>query len=412
MFAQEIPLNELTCQHRLLSSTRTRGFRKTVGALAAGAAFLAGALGLPAAHASETNPKFRVVHDFTSSTDGAWPAGALISDKDGNLYGTTSTGGPNGAGTVFKLAPDGTESLIHTFNGVDGNLPMSGLLKGPHGKFYGVTEIGGKYGAGNVYEVTKDGVLTSIFEFGATPGDGWNPVCDLAWGPHGELVGTTVNGGANGYGTVFQVTLDGKETILHSFSIGADGRYPAAGVVLDPAGNVYGTTHNANDGSSGTAYKIDAQGVFSVLYTFDDASGFFPHAAMTLDADGNLYGTTEAGGDYANGTVFKLTPGGAHTVLHSFTGGADGSTPVAPLYRDKDGNLVGTTSWGGQGYHGTIFMLAPDGLLTTLYTFDGTTGNNSMAGVVRDPATGVHAIYGSTYSGGATGGGVIFRLKK
>jgi uncharacterized repeat protein (TIGR03803 family) len=259
--------------------------RKTFGALAA-AACLAGALGLPAAHASETNPKFRVVHDFTSSTDGSWPAGALISDKDGNLYGTTSTGGPNGAGTVFKLAPDGTETLLHAFNGADGDLPMSGLLKGPHGKFYGVTEIGGKYGAGNVYEITKDGVVRVIYEFGAAPGDGWNPVCDLAWSPDGALLGTTVNGGANG------------------------------------------------------------------------------------------------------------------------------STPVAPLFRDKDGNLVGTTSWGGQGFHGTIFELGAGGQFTTLYTFDGTTGNNAMTGLVRDSKPGVHALYGATYSGGANGGGVIFRLKK
>jgi uncharacterized repeat protein (TIGR03803 family) len=385
--------------------------RKTFGALAA-AACLAGALGLPAAHASETNPKFRVVHDFTSSTDGSWPAGALISDKDGNLYGTTSTGGPNGAGTVFKLAPDGTETLLHAFNGADGNLPMSGLLKGPQGKFYGVTEIGGKYGAGNVYEITKDGVVRVIHEFGAAPGDGWNPVCDLAWSPDGALLGTTVNGGANGYGTVFKVTLDGQATLLHSFSVGADGRYPAAGVVVDAAGNLFGTTHNANDGSSGTVYEIDARGAFSVLHTFDDATGFFPHAALTLDADGNLYGTTEAGGDFANGTVFKVTPGGTHSVLYSFTGGADGSTPVAPLFRDNDGNLVGTTSWGGQGFHGTIFELGAGGQFTTLYTFDGTTGNNAMTGLVRDPKAGVHALYGATYSGGANGGGVIFRLKK
>lgn len=405
-------MNESTCQRRLLSPARAGGLRKTLRALVAGTAFVACTSSLPAAQASDTAPKFRSLHDFTWGADGAWPAGNLVADKDGSLYGTTSAGGPNGAGTIFKLATDGSLTAIHSFNGLDGNLPMSGLLKGPHGTFYGVTEIGGKYGAGNVYQLTKDGVLTSLYEFGAYAGDGWNPVCDLAWGPHGELVGTTVNGGANGFGTIFQVTLDGKETLLHSFSSGADGRYPAAGVVVDAAGNLYGTTHNANDGSSGTAYKIDAQGVFSVLHTFDDASGFFPHAALTLDADGNLYGTTEAGGAYANGTVFKLTPAGTHSVLYAFTGGADGSTPVAPLYRDKVGNLVGTTSWGGQGYHGTIFTLAPDGKLTTLYTFDGTTGNNAMAGLVRDPEAGVPAIYGTTYSGGANGAGVIFRLKK
>lgn len=402
-----------TCLPRFANSAAPRGPRKTFAALAAGAALLAGASDLPSAHASEAASKYKVLHDFTGGSDGAWPAGDLVADKKGNLYGTTSAGGTNGAGLVFKLAPDGTETVIHSFTGgADGDLPMSGLLKGPKGTFFGVTEIGGKYGAGNVYEVTTDGVLTSLYDFGAYGGDGWNPTCELVWGRDGQLVGTTINGGANGYGTVFEVTVDGKETILHDFSAGADGRYPRAGVVMDGAGSLYGTAFNAGNGSSGTVYRIDATGAFSTLQTFDAASGYFPYASLTLDPEGNLYGTTTAGGTTGNGTVFKLAADGTYTVLHSFTGGADGSSPQAQLFLDKQGNLVGTTNGGGVGYNGTVFSLAPDGQLTTLHTFDGTTGSHSLAGLIRDPAVDAHSLYGSTYSGGANGSGVLFRLRK
>ncbi|MCD2340414.1 hypothetical protein LRH25_08665 [Ideonella azotifigens] len=394
----------------VLSSARPGGHRKTFGALVASVAFMAGALVLPAVHAGENGPKFEVLYTFTGGNDGAWPAGNLVADKKGNLYGTTSAGGPNGAGTIYKLAPDGTQTVIHAFNGVDGNLAMSGLLKGSDGNFYGVTEVGGRNGAGNVYKVTPKGELTSIYEFGASNVDGYTPASDLIWGQGGELLGTTVNGGANGLGTVFKVTLDGKLTILHSFT-GADGKYPAASLVMDAAGNLYGTTSNTATGSSGTIFKIDASGAFTTLKTFDHASGFFSHVPLTLDADGNLYGATGAGGATGNGTIFKLTPGGTFSVLYDFTGGADGSEPEAGLMLDGKGNLLGTTNWGGYQYNGTVFKLSPDGKLKTLHSFDGTTGSYSRAALLRDKATDVHWFYGTTYAGGS-GSGVVYRVTK
>jgi uncharacterized repeat protein (TIGR03803 family) len=411
MFEREVVLDERAGQQSHLSSARHGGFRKTLGVLAAGAVFMAGAFGLPAAHAAELALNYQVLYTFTGGNDGGWPAGNLIADKQGNLYGMTSVGGPNGAGTVFKLAPDGTESVIYHFNGADGNLPMAGLLADAAGNFYGVTEIGGKYGAGNVFRVTPDGVYTSLYDFGASNVDGFNPVCQLVWGPHGELVGTTVNGGTGHLGTVFSVTLDGKATILHNFT-GMDGEYPPAGVVMDAAGSLYGVTHNTSPGSSGTVYKIDANGVFSVLYTFDNASGFFTHAALTLDANQNLYGTTQAGGATGYGNVFKLTPDGTFTALYSFTGGADGSSPSAQLFLDRKGNLIGTTLAGGNGDNGTIFSVAPDGTLTTLHSFNGTKGSHSQGGLVRDPAAGVLWLYGTTYAGGSSGNGVVYRVRR
>jgi uncharacterized repeat protein (TIGR03803 family) len=368
------------------------------------------ALAALAGAAAAKNAHFQSLYTFTGGADGGWPAGNLIADKSGNLYGTTSVGGPNGAGTVFKLAPDGTETVIYHFTGAtDGDLPMSSLLMDKQGNFYGVTEIGGANGLGNVFKVTPDGVETTLYSFGASEADGANPICQLIWGPHQTLLGTTVNGGVNHDGTVFQVTLDGKATILHAFT-GDDGRFPHGGVVMDKAGNIYGDTFNAGAGSSGTLFKIDAKGKFSVLYTLSNATGYFPYSALKLDTAGNLYGTATAGGSHDYGTVFELTTGGALKVLYSFTNGVDGSVPNASLFFDKQGDLLSTTSAGGTGDNGTVFSLAPSGKLTTLYSFTGATGSHSQAGLIKDKEEGSGWFYGSTYSGGS-GNGVIFRVK-
>jgi len=377
---------------------------------------LAGSAGAVAARSAK---RFQSLYTFTGGADGGWPAGNLVADKSGNLYGTTSVGGPNGAGTVFKLAPDGTETVIYHFTGAtDGDLPMSGLLMDSAGNLYGVTEVGGANGAGNVFKVTPDGTETTIYSFGATRADGYNPSSQLIWGSNNTLLGTTVNGGTGALGTVFQVSLTGQETILHSFT-GGDGQYPHGGLVMDSAGNSYGTTTNTTKGDSGTVYKIDSAGNFSTVYTFTNTSGYDPFSSLTCDKSGNLYGTTQAGGAHSNGTVFKLTTGGTLTVLYAFTGGRDGSDPLAPVFIDKQGNLVSTTSGGGLGDNGTVFSLAPSGTLTTLYTFSSpggnqfqvSTGSHSQAGLIQDKQAGAGWLYGTTYAGG-TGNGVVFRVKE
>lgn len=362
--------------------------------------------------AAAAAPRFQLLHVFAGTDDGSWPAGNFIADKTGTLYGTTSTGGPNGAGSVYRLAPDGTLTTLYNFTGGhDGDLPLSGLRTDADGNLFGVTEVGGKNGAGNVYEVTKAGVATSIYDFGATNTDGFNPICQLIWGPHRTLMGTTLNGGKHGFGTVFTVTLDGKRTILHDFN-GQEGRYPPGGLVMDAAGNVYGTTFNSGAGSSGTVYKIDTHGTFSTIHVFADKYGYFPHGALTLDKSGTLYGTTSAGGAHGDGTVFSLsTTGTNYKLLYSFTGKADGATPLEAPFIDQAGNLLSTTQGGGVGDNGTIFSLSPTGVLTTLYSFTGTaTGTHSQAGLVLDPGRGFSWLYGTTYAGGPSGNGVIFRI--
>jgi uncharacterized repeat protein (TIGR03803 family) len=354
---------------------------------------------------------FQVLHTFANGNDGASPGGDLIADKVGNLYGTTSEGGPNGAGSVFKLAPDGTVTTIYNFTGGnDGDLPLAGLLSDAQGNLYGVTEIGGANDWGVVFKVTPGGQETVIHAFTGDGHDGVNPLGQLIWGPDHILIGTTLNGGFYGYGTVFQLTLSGTETVTHAFN-GRKGRYPAAGLVMDKAGNMYGTTHNSGAGSSGLVYEIDAVGVFHVLLTCTNATGYFPSGALTLDDSGVLYGSMSAGGANNYGTVFKLTPGAGHQVLYSFTNGNDGAGPLGRLFLDTYGSLLGTTQSGGEHDDGTIFSLSPYSKLTTLHAFDGTTGSFPQAGLVRDTPLGGGWLYGLAYAGGS-GNGTAFRVKK
>ncbi len=374
------------------------------------ALLLSSALAVSAGAGTARAANFQTLHTFANGADGASPGGDLIADKAGNLYGTTSEGGPNGAGSVFKLAPDGTLTTIYNFTGAsDGDLPLAGLLADLQGNLYGVTEIGGANNWGVVFKVTPDGHATTIYAFKGDGHDGVNPLGQLIWGPGKTLLGTTLNGGAYGFGTVFKVTLDGQETILHAFN-GTKGRYPAAGLVMDKAGNVYGTTHNAGDGSSGSVYEIEATGAFRPLLICTQATGYFLSGALTLDDAGTLYGTASAGGKDDDGTVFKLTPGSAPKVLYSFTNGKDGAGPLGRLFLGKRGNLFGTTQSGGAKGDGTLFSLSPDGKLTTLHAFDGTTGSFPQGGLVHDPAQGLGWLYGQAYAGGS-GNGTVFRVE-
>jgi uncharacterized repeat protein (TIGR03803 family) len=275
--------------------------------------------------------------------------------KKGNLYGTTGGGGANGQGTIFRLSTDGTETTLYSF--AAGDQTLGGVTRDKAGNFYG----------------------------------------------------TTFQGGANGYGSVFKLAPNGTETMLYSFTNGSDGRWPYAGVILDEAGNLYGTTYEGGTGSYGTVFKLAPDGTETVLHAFSGTDGGFPGAVLTLDAAGNLYGTTQGGGTSGNGAVFKLTPNGTETVLYSFTGENDGANPYSsPLLIDGKGNLYGTTCCGGAGGNGTVFEVAPDGNESVLHAFSGSDGGFPVAGLIKDHGY----FYGTTQSGGANGSGIVFRLKK
>lgn len=367
----------------------------------------------------------------SQSGDGIYPSAGLVMDSKGNLYGTTSTGGSGGGvmgyGTVFRVAPDGTETVLYEFGSQsgDGNYPAAGLVRGKRGVLYGTTLKGGGsgcqgFGCGTVFMVDKRGKETVLYSFGSQSGDGANPQAGLVMDKEGNLYGTTYSGGAygndggTGYGTVFKVTPAGAETVLYNFGgQSGDAAHPYAGLILDKKGNLYGTTTSGGATSNGTVFEITPAGTETVLYSFaphfGDGDGWFPYGGLVMDAKGNLYGTT-IGGVKHGGTVFKLTRVGKETVLYNFgSQSGDGDFPYAGLVKDKVGNLYGTTYDGGAIGAGTVFRITPSGTETVLYSFGSQSGDGEFlyGGLVMDKSGN---LYGNTYQGGANGYGVVFKV--
>jgi uncharacterized repeat protein (TIGR03803 family) len=236
---------------------------------------------------------------------------------------------------------------------------------------------------------------------------GVNPYAGVIRDPAGNLYGTTLDGGAANEGVVYKLDTTGHETVLYSFTGGADGAQPVAGVIRDSAGNLYGTTQYGGVGA-GVVYKLDTAGHETVLYSFTGgADGAFPDASVIRDSAGNLYGTTLQGGIVGTGSVYKLDTTGQETVLYSFKGGADGGYPNAGVIRDPAGNLYGTTPLSGAANAGVVYKLDTRGQETVLYSFrGGADGGNPSAGVIR---TSAGNLYG-TAGGGRYGKGVLFVL--
>ncbi len=320
-----------------------------------------------------------VLHSFGGGTDGNGSSGGipgLIQGTDGNFYGTTNRGGTNDTGTVFKITSAGVEAVLHSFgpygSGADGISPEASLIQGADGNFYGTTSYGGTYNLGTVFKITPTGVETVLYSFGGGT-DGANPYAGLIQGTDGNIYGTTSFGGTNNRGTVFKITSAGVEAVLYSFGASStDGAYPQAALIQGTDGDFYGTTAYGGTNYWGTVFKITPAGVETVLYSFFGSGtyGMQPRAGLVQGTDGNFYGTTECGGTYVGsyngygscargGTVFKITPAGVETVLHSFGGGTDGSVLWSGLIQGTDGNIYGTTSFGGTNNRGTVFKITP-----------------------------------------------------
>ena len=305
-----------------------------------------------------------VLHSFDEA-DGMYPYGSLVLGPDGNLYGMTYQGGVHNLGVVFKITTAGVETVLHSFGPDDGR-PTSSLMLGSDGNFYGTAQLGGANNGGVVFKITTAGVETVLHSFGGE-GDGANPMGRLIQGRDGNLYGTTSMGGDKGRGTVFKITTAGVETVLHSFAGGADGKGPNGRLIQGPDGNLYGMTSAGlaspvGDKNNGTVFKITTAGVETVLHTFSGgADGKFPNGSLILGRDGNLYGLTSHGGDKnEDGVVFKITTTGAETVLYSFVGGNDGRVPMGSLIQGKDGSFYGMTQYGGRHSFGTVFELKID----------------------------------------------------
>jgi len=310
--------------------------------------------------AGSNKPKF--LHTFTGGgTDGSDPYAGVIMDKAGNLYGTTVGGGQgiNSEGTVFKLSAKRKLAILHSFyGGSDGAYVYAGLAMDKDGNLYGTTSLGGTGNNGVAYKIAADGTETVLHTF--TGGsDGGQPYAGLILGGKGNLYGTTFYGGADNSGVVFELAPDGTETVLYSFKGGGDGANPYAGsLIADPAGNLYGMTYAGGASGDGTVFRLAHDGTETVVHSFaggDD--GAQPFAGLTMDSSGNLYGTAQAGGAGRDGILFRLARDGTETVLHTFEGGADGAMPSCTLLPDGDGNLYGTTISGGLYDSGTIFVI-------------------------------------------------------
>jgi uncharacterized repeat protein (TIGR03803 family) len=413
-----------------------------------------------AGNAAETS-----LYGFQCAPDGSAPLAGLTPTNAGHLLGTTFGGGSAGAGTFFNLAPPAspganwTETVPYSFASqteqppvTDAAHPMGGLLPGAAGVLYGAGYYSADFGCGGggcgaVFALSQVPTLAKqphpfarwheqvVYDFLGMP-DGQNPIGDLIADHAGSLYGATTNGGAAGAGSVFQLTpptTPGQawtETILYSFQNQADGGFPAAGLLMDKSGALYGTTPYSGDLGAGTVFKITPPAragsawTESVLYTFglsgaqDD--GDQPMASLIFDQNGALYGTTIFGGTHGDGAVFMLTPPGSgqtswtEATLYSFTNSGDGALPGAALMFAKR-KLYGTTEGtGGIGSYGSVFEIAPpaEGATawteTTLYKFAGATdGKYSLSPLIADS---VGNLYGTTEAGGPRGCGVVFEV--
>ena len=303
------------------------------------------------------------------------PQSRVVKGPGGALYGTTYTGGNSedcwefGCGTVYALRPPQTvcrtvscswSASYVEFDGTNGFFPGYGAPSfDAAGNMYVTTTEGGAYFHGNVAQLTRSGgewTITSIHDFDGT--DGYSPYSGVTIDAQGNLYGTTwYGGGQQGAGTVYRLTPSGSgwtfET-LYTFQGGLDGKNPAGGLVLDQAGNLYGSTEQGGSGTGGTIFELSPSGSgwnFTVLYSFSGTgSTYGPVDTLAMDAAGNLYGTTASDGAHSQGSVFKLTRNNGNwtfTDLYDFTGGPDGGNPIGGVTLDPSGKMYGTTSAGG-----------------------------------------------------------------
>ena len=390
----------------------------------------------PAAHAQANK-----IFDFGNNAGGV-PLGGLIFDQAGNIYGTTSEGGPNNLGLVFELAPQlgGTwsEEILHNFTGSpDGYGPVgSNLTLAPSGTLYGTTPFGGSKNEGVAYSLVNNSGSWQeqiIHTFGKTTGDGSSPWGTLAMDAAGNLYGVTNSGGAFGSGTVFELKLSKTgtwgEKILHSFNNnGQDGTFPVCSLVFDASGNLYGTTETGGLYKGGTVFELlpQSNGTWKekILYNFhargtgDRGDASMPEAGVVMDASGNLYGTAASGGANGYGAIYRLSPqsggGWKETILYSLNNNVDGLFgPTTGLTFDTAGNLYGTFEEGGTNFAGEVYVLQKQAngtwVKSTLYSFSDASGDpafpNSSLTLGPDGK-----FYGTTSGGGNSASGTAYSI--
>ena len=358
----------------------------------------------------------KVAYSFKNAADGVYPSAGVVRDTAGNIYGTTFYGGANGLGTVFKLTKAG-KTILHNFAGKDGAQPGI-LIRDAASNLYGVTDAGGDFtcpitqGCGVVFRLDATGKEKVLHSFSGGTTDGEIPVTLTSDG-NGNLYGATELGGPSNNGILFKLDTAGKETILYNFPGGSsapNGAVPNA-IVLDATGDIYGTTGYGGTASWGTVFKLDNKGNYSILHSFTyGADGGTPTGALVLDSVGNLFGTTRIGGMGNSGTLFKVDPAGNYTVLYSFNTTPGDAGLVTALVLDPRNNIYGSSSFGGTYGLGTIFEYDTGGDESVRYSFGGLGGNYPQGALVLNPTAKGIVLYGTTQQGGAYGWGTVFQF--
>lgn len=417
-------------QQQVAASILDTNLRGRNAAFAALALLTAAIVIIPTAQAQT----FTVLHTFTGR-DGANPQAAPTLDRVGNLYGTTYYGGPGGDGLVYELAHVNSSWLmkpLHGFSrgGNGGGEPYAGVTIGPDGTLFGVASSYGAYDFGTLFNVKPPAhacasVLcpwsdTTLHAFsgysGGGEGDGASPYGNVVFDSQGNLYGTTELGGAYNGGTVYKASRSAgtwNESVIYSFGASEnDGYYTYSGVVLNSAGNIYGTTYFGGTYNEGTVYELSpSQGGWTetILHSFTGSDGCVPYAGLVFNQAGNLYGATDGYGCIDGATIFELSPQGGSWNFTTIYGTGDGV--VATLAVDGAGDLYGTTFYGGPYAYGEVFELSPSSggwRYTHLYDFTGSNDGGYPGGVAVTGQGGY--LYGTTYSGGANGDGVIYQI--
>jgi len=381
-----------------------------------------------------------VLHSFSGGADGFQPQAGLVQDARGALYGTTFMGGVGyyAYGVAYKLSELHSNWIVATLSefGHDQNgyHPFSRLTFGPDEALYGTTELGGNsgcsgYGCGTVFRLTPPATIphsaytpdnrTVIYRFSQTDGS-W-PLAEVIFDPNGNLYSTTSQGGTYGAGTIFKLTRNGNnwtQSVLYNFQALADGGQPLGGLIMDAAGNLYGTNEQGGGACyCGVVFELSPSSggwTYQVLHTFvPQTDGGWPLASLSMDAHGNLFGTTShAGPGGGGGTVFELSPsasGWNFQVVYGLPPQGDG--PAGSVLIDRSGNLYATTEGGGAYHYGSVFKLTPQSggwAYTSLHDFQGfPDGQGPLGNLVMDSDGN---LYGTTWEGGERGSGTVWEI--
>ncbi len=411
------------------AQSSTSILRRSFGLLALALTFALTIVATPSAQAQTLN----TLYNFTTGGNVGYSSfSGLVMDRAGRLYGTNSSGGEHGDGTVYRVARAGSSWVatgLYSFQGgTDGAHPVADVTLGPDGTLYGTTFAGG-VGYGTVFNLRPPATVcravlcpwteTVLYRFtggrdGGFGGSSLSFADALVFDQAGNIYGTTPIGGAYGDGVVFKLILYGQswtESVLWSFTGGSDGGNPLSGVIFDSAGNLYGTTEGGGAHQAGVVYELSPSGsgwTQQTLYSFsgEDSDGY-PFGGVTMDAQGNLYGTT--GGTFGNGEAYELTLSGGNWIVsrrQPFTAPSGGPFDTPTL--DAQGNLYGTINTGGN--YGEVFKLTPSGdgwIYTHFYDFSEETGEFPVGGVIFDASGN---LYGTTIDGGQDGVGNVWEL--